>query len=173
MKIVREPVDIVAVARKVLTALQALADKENIRLESDIDDDLAIFEGDEDKIQSALTNLVNNAIKFTPRDGRVCVSVRQRDDQLVMRVSDTGMGMPKEALPRIFDRFYRVPHPGKHIQGTGLGLAILKKIVTMHGGRIEVESELNRGTTFTIFLPLTAAALPAPRPTGVETQPAN
>jgi len=187
MKIVREPVDIVAVARKVLTALQALADKQNVRLESDIDDDLAIFEGDEDKIQSALTNLVNNAIKFTSRDGRVCVSVRQRDDQLVMRVSDTGMGMPKEALPRIFDRFYRVPHPGKHIQGTGLGLAIVKKIVMMHGGRIEVESELNRGTTFTIFLPLTAAALPAPRPqapggaTGsagspkwdVETQPAN
>ncbi len=166
MQIVREPVDIVAAARKVLTALQALADKKNIRLESDIDDNLAIFEGDEDKIQSALTNLVNNAIKFTPRDGRVCVSVRQRDDQLVMRVSDTGMGIPKEALPRIFDRFYRVPHPGKHIQGTGLGLAIVRKIVTMHGGRIEVESELNRGTTFTIFLPLTAAALP-------ETQPAN
>jgi two-component system phosphate regulon sensor histidine kinase PhoR len=187
MKIVREPVDIFAVSRKVLTALQALADKKNIRLESDIDEGLAIFEGDEDKIQSALTNLVNNAIKFTPRDGRVCVSVRQRDDQLVMRVSDTGMGIPKEALPRIFDRFYRVPHPGKHIQGTGLGLAIVKKIVTMHGGRIEVESEVNRGTTFTIFLPLTAAALPAPRPqapggaTGsagspkwdVETQPAN
>lgn len=163
MKIVREPVDIVAVARKVLTALQALADKQNVRLESDIDDDLAIFEGDEDKIQSALTNLVNNAIKFTSRDGRVCVSVRQRDDQLVMRVSDTGMGMPKEALPRIFDRFYRVPHPGKHIQGTGLGLAIVKKIVMMHGGRIEVESELNRGTTFTIFLPLTEATAPAPR----------
>jgi two-component system phosphate regulon sensor histidine kinase PhoR len=173
MKIVREPVDIVALARKVLTALQALADKKNIRLESDIDDNLAIFEGDEDKIQSALTNLVNNAIKFTPRDGRVCVSVRQRDDQVVMRVSDTGMGIPKEALPRIFDRFYRVPHPGKHIQGTGLGLAIVRKIVTMHGGRIEVESELNRGTTFTIFLPLTADAAPAPRPTGVEAQPAN
>jgi len=179
MKIVREPVDIVAVAHKVLTALQALADKQNVRLESDIDEGLAIFEGDEDKIQSALTNLVNNAIKFTPRDGRVCVSVRQRDDQLAMRVSDTGMGIPKEALPRIFDRFYRVPHPGKHIQGTGLGLAIVKKIVMMHSGRIEVESELNRGTTFTIFLPLTAAALPAPRPqapggaTGVETQPAN
>jgi PAS domain S-box-containing protein len=187
MKIVREPVDIVAVAHKVLTALQALADKKNIRLESDIDEGLAIFEGDEDKIQSALTNLVNNAIKFTPRDGRVCVSVRQRDDQLVMRVSDTGMGIPKEALPRIFDRFYRVPHPGKRIQGTGLGLAIVKKIVMMHGGRIEVESEVNRGTIFTIFLPLTAAALPAPRPqtpwgaTGsagspkwdVETQPAD
>jgi two-component system phosphate regulon sensor histidine kinase PhoR len=173
MKIVREPVDIIAVARRVLTALQALADKKNIRLVSNINDDLAIFEGDEDKIQSALTNLVNNAIKFTPRDGRVCVSVRQRDDQLVMRVSDTGMGIPKEALPRIFDRFYRVPHPGKHIQGTGLGLAIVRKIVTMHGGRIEVESELNRGTTFTIFLPLTAAAAPAPRATGVETQPTD
>lgn len=65
------------------------------------------------------------------------------------------MGIPKEALSKIFDRFYRVYRPGKQIQGTGLGLAIVKKIVTMNGGRIEVESEVDKGTTFTIVLPLT------------------
>ncbi|MHC4196167.1 MAG: ATP-binding protein [Planctomycetota bacterium] len=62
--------------------------------------------------------------------------------------------MPKEALPKIFDRFYRVHRPGKQIQGTGLGLSIVRKIVAMHNGRIEVESEMDKGTTFTIFLPL-------------------
>jgi two-component system phosphate regulon sensor histidine kinase PhoR len=82
------------------------------------------------------------------------MTVPQKADELVIKVSDTGIGIPKDALPKIFDRFYRVPHPGKQIPGTGLGLAIVKKIVALHDGRIEVESELNRGTTFTIFLPL-------------------
>lgn len=160
MTIRREPLDVAALARQVLAALQPLAHKKGIRLESDIEDDLGMLLGDEDRIQSVVTNLLNNAIKFTPRHGRVRLSVQWRADQMLIRVGDTGMGIPKDALPRIFDRFYRVHHPGKHIQGTGLGLAIVKKIVTTHGGRIEVESELDRGTTFTIFLPLTAAAVP-------------
>lgn len=63
------------------------------------------------------------------------------------------MGIPQEAMPKIFDRFYRVHHPGKHFQGTGLGLAIVKKIVALHGGEIQVESEVDKGTTFTIHLP--------------------
>jgi signal transduction histidine kinase len=70
------------------------------------------------------------------------------------------MGIPEEALPKVFDRFYRVHRPGKQIQGTGLGLAIVKKIVMMHGGRIEVESEMDQGTTFTVFLPLAAKSMP-------------
>ncbi|HLB74629.1 MAG TPA: ATP-binding protein [Sedimentisphaerales bacterium] len=160
MTIRREQVDVAALARQVVAALQALAKKQNTRLELDIEDDLDLLQGDGDRIQSALTNVVNNAIKFTPPGGRVFVSVGREAEQLLIRVGDTGMGIPKEALPRIFDRFYRVYHPGKHIQGTGLGLAIVKKIVTMHGGRIEVESEVDKGTTFTIFLPLTAAPAP-------------
>ena len=70
------------------------------------------------------------------------------------------MGIPKEALPKIFERFYRVNRHGKQIQGTGLGLAIVHKIVMAHGGRIEVESEVNQGTTFTVFLPLDAKSPP-------------
>ena len=159
MKILHEPVDVGAVAGRVLAALRALAEKKNIRLESDIADVFPALQGDEDRLQSTLTNLVNNAIKFTPRDGRVRVSVRRRGKELVIKVSDTGMGIPKEALPRIFDRFYRVHHPGRHIQGTGLGLAIVKKIVTMHGGRIEVESKVGQGTTFTIHLPVVLATV--------------
>jgi two-component system phosphate regulon sensor histidine kinase PhoR len=156
VKISREPVDITAIIRQVSSALQPLADKKNIQLSMDVGNELPQLPGDEGRILSAVTNLVNNAIKFTPEGGRVSVSARQQADEIVIRVSDTGMGIPKEALSKIFERFYRVHHPGMQIPGTGLGLTIVKKIVMMHGGRIEVESELNHGTTFTIFLPSTA-----------------
>jgi len=159
--ILHESVDVAAVIEQVLTALRPLADKKNIRLKADIDDDLPNLQGDPGRIQSAVTNLVNNAIKFTPENGKVSVQALRRPDHLILRVTDTGVGIPKEALPRIFDRFYRVHHPGKHIQGTGLGLAIVKKIAMMHGGRIEVESKPDEGTTFTLFLPLTPAPTPA------------
>lgn len=109
---------------------------------------------DRDKIIQAVTNLVGNAIKFTPEGGRVCLSVRCEAEELAISVSDTGIGIPRDCLGRIFDRFYRVPRPGDQVQGTGLGLAIVHKIVMMHGGRVEVESEQDHGTTFTIFLPL-------------------
>ena len=115
---------------------------------------------DRAKIIQVLTNLVGNAIKFTPEKGRVSVNVRHENGQLVISVSDTGMGIPKEELPKIFERFYRVKRSGKQIQGTGLGLAIVHKIVMMHGGRIEVESEVDQGTNFTVFLPLEPKSLP-------------
>ena len=102
-------------------------------------------------------NLVNNAIKFTPENGEVSISVRREGHELIIMVSDTGIGIPKEALPKIFDRFYRVQQSGKGIPGTGLGLAIVKEIVNMHNGRIEVESQPQQGTKFTIFLPLNAS----------------
>jgi len=178
VKILQEPVDIGTLVRQISSALQPLADKKGIQLSIDMNEGLPELLGDNGKIQSAITNLVGNAIKFTSEGGRVCVrvwhglparentaplrprsatskmTVPQKADELVIKVSDTGIGIPKDALPKIFDRFYRVPHPGKQIPGTGLGLAIVKKIVALHDGRIEVESELNRGTTFTIFLPL-------------------
>ena len=109
-----------------------------------------------------ISNLVNNAIKFTPENGRVVLSATPTDPQLVIKVSDTGMGIPTEDLPKIFGRFCRVYRPGKQIQGTGLGLAIVKEIVVRHDGRIEVESELDKGTTFTIWLPLTPQQAPIP-----------
>jgi len=88
------------------------------------------------------------------------VNVRRQDNNRVISVSDTGMEISKEVLPKIFERFYRVNRRGKQIRGTGLGLAIVHKIVMMHGGRIEVESQVDQGTTFTIFLPLEAKSSP-------------
>ena len=134
--------------------MNPLADKKNIELGKDLSEEIPELQADESKIESVVTNLVNNAIKFTPENGQVSVSARCQDEDVVIRVSDTGMGIPKEALAKIFDRFYRVYRPGKQIQGTGLGLAIVKEIVMMHGGRIEVESEVEQGTTFSVFLPL-------------------
>lgn len=154
VKFSREPVDITAVVQQVLSAVQHLADTKGIQLKVDIADNLGVLQGDEGKIQSMVMNLVGNAIKFTPENGRVTISARRAGCELVINVSDTGLGIPKEALPKIFDRFYRVHRPGKQIKGTGLGLAIVKEIVNMHGGRIEVESELDKGSTFTVFLPL-------------------
>jgi PAS domain S-box-containing protein len=119
-------------------------------------EDLPVARFDRDKVIQVFTNLVSNAIKFTPEKGRVSVNVQRQNEDWVISVSDTGMGIPKEALPKIFERFYRVKRRGKQIQGTGLGLAIVHEIVTMHGGRIEVQSKVNQGTTFTVSLPLNA-----------------
>ena len=107
-----------------------------------------------------IINLFSNAIKFTPEQGRVSLSVQKQNEELLIRVSDTGMGIPKKDLLKIFDRFYCVHRQGKQIQGTGLGLAIINKIMMRHGGRIEVESKLNQGSTFTVFLPLEAKLTP-------------
>jgi signal transduction histidine kinase len=143
----------------------------------ELDDNLPKASFDRNKIIQVLTNLVSNAIKFTPKHGRVSVTARCRSEELVIRISDTGMGIPKEALPKMFERFYRVNRPGEQIQGTGLGLAIVKKIVMMHNGRIEVESEVGRGTTITVFLPLTTKAekerLPAKKDEHLESTLVN
>ncbi|MBA7622747.1 Alkaline phosphatase synthesis sensor protein PhoR [subsurface metagenome] len=141
--------------------IMALYTKKNeVELSFELAEDLPKAKFDRAKIIQVLTNLVSNAIKFTPEKGRVSVSIQHQNEELIITVSDTGMGIPKEALPKIFERFYRIDRPGKQIQGTGLGLAIVHKIVMMHSGRIEVESEVARGTTFTIFLPLDPKSLP-------------
>lgn len=146
--------DINRVVEEVHRTMFSYARKKKVEFSLELDGKLPKAEFDSDKIFQILTNLVGNAIKFTPEQGRVSVSTKCRAEELVIRVSDTGMGIPKQSIPKIFDRFYRVQRPGKEIQGTGLGLAIVKRIVVRHGGRIELKSELDQGTTFTFFLPL-------------------
>jgi two-component system phosphate regulon sensor histidine kinase PhoR len=159
MKLNMQANDINKIVEEVHKAMALSAKKKGVDFSIELDDNLPKASFDSDKIIQVLTNLVSNAIKFTPKHGRVSVTARCRSEELVIRVSDTGMGIPSEALPKIFGRFYRVHRPGKQIQGTGLGLAIVKGIVMMHSGRIEVESEVDRGTTFTVFLPLTTKAV--------------
>ena len=160
--------DIALVAEDVYRTMAPFADKKAVNLTLDLGDNLPKAVFDSDRIIQVFTNLVSNAIKFTPEQGQVCLSIQSRDKELVMAVRDTGMGIPGEDLHKVFDRFYRVERPGKEIQGTGLGLPIVKKIVTSHGGRIDIESELEQGTTFTVYLPL--AAEPPAEPVAGQTE---
>ena len=125
-------------------------------------EDQAQVVGDPDRLKQLLLNLVDNAIKYTPAGGEVKLSL-ERDTQWVrVSVADNGMGIPADDLPKIFDRFYRVDKARARddsngsIGGTGLGLAIVKWIAEAHGGRIEVKSEVGKGSTFTLWLPLAA-----------------
>ena len=152
----KQPHSVARTVEEIYVTMSPHARKKNVHLASDVEADLPSVVYDSDRIVQVLTNLVSNAIKFTPEGGTVSISARRRRDHLILQVSDTGMGIPKEALPKIFNRFYRVHRPGREIKGTGLGLAIVHKIVTAHGGRIDVESEMGQGTTFTVTLPLTA-----------------
>jgi signal transduction histidine kinase len=147
--------DIAAAVQEAYATMQPQAAKSRVNLAVEVEPHLPAALYDSDRIMQALTNLISNAIKFTPPGGRVLVSAHRREQQLVIQVGDTGYGIPKEDLPKLFTQFFRVHRPGKEIKGTGLGLAIVSKIVAGHGGRIEVESELDKGTTFTVFLPLT------------------
>jgi signal transduction histidine kinase len=149
------------VVEECCTTMSHFANKREVNLALEKEPNLPETVFDADRIIQAVTNLISNAIKFTPAHGNVTVSVTQAQEELVVRVSDTGMGIPEEALPRIFDRFYRVKRPGKEIKGTGLGLAIVKRIVEAHGGRIEVDSAMGVGTVFTLHLPVAFTASPA------------
>jgi two-component system sensor histidine kinase SenX3 len=100
------------------------------------------------------TNLVDNAVKYTPPGGRVEVTGGFEGSKIVIQVSDTGIGIPQASLPRIFERFYRVDKArSKETGGTGLGLSIVRHIAENHGGRVTVESALGEGSTFTVYLP--------------------
>jgi two-component system phosphate regulon sensor histidine kinase PhoR len=106
-------------------------------------------------------NLIDNAIRYTPSGGRVAVDVESSDDHVVVRVHDTGVGIPQRDLPRIFERFYRVDHArSRETGGTGLGLSIVKHVCENHGGGITVDSELGRGTTFEVRLPVAPDGTP-------------
>jgi PAS domain S-box-containing protein len=147
--------DVAAVVKEAYATMQPHAAKSKVALALEVEPHLPAVVYDADRILQALINLISNAIKFTAEGGRVLVAAHRRQEHLVLQVSDTGYGIPQEDLPKLFHQFFRVHRPGKEIKGTGLGLAIVSKIVAGHGGRIEVESELDKGTTFTVVLPLT------------------
>src|SRR6476646_1090187 len=117
--------------------------------------DLLPIRVDRTRLQEALYNLLDNAVKYSRDHGEIRLSARQRDGEIELAVSDDGIGITKEDLPRIFERFYRADKarsPDK-VRGTGLGLAIVKHIAQLHGGRVEAESELEKGTTIRLVLP--------------------
>jgi two-component system phosphate regulon sensor histidine kinase PhoR len=109
---------------------------------------------DEARLHEVLHNLLENAVKYSHQNGQILLRARERGSEVVLSVSDNGIGIGKEQLPRIFERFYRVDKArSRELGGTGLGLAIVKHIAQLHGGRVEAESELGKGTTIRVILP--------------------
>jgi signal transduction histidine kinase len=140
----------------VVEALRPVAAEKVIALEATVREPSILVWADRDKINQVLTNLIGNAIKFTPVQGRVTVvASRNGGESVQVSVSDTGPGVPPGEEEKIFAKFYRIAQVnGENSKGTGLGLAISKALVELHGGKIWVESELSRGSTFSFTLPL-------------------
>ena len=136
------------------TFVRERATKHGINLDVTVDERLGDFVGDERKIKQILLNLLSNAVKFTPEGGRIGINARQADGSVEISVSDTGIGIAPEDQPKIFEEFRQVGSDYAHKkEGTGLGLTLAKKFVELHGGKIWVESEVGKGSTFSFTLP--------------------
>jgi two-component system cell cycle sensor histidine kinase PleC len=138
--------------------ITALAAKKGIELDVDVPATLPDVHVDPGRIKQVLYNLIANAIKFTPRGGVVKVSARADAKYLTVIVSDTGVGIAQEDLPRLFREFEQLPQAnGVRPEGTGLGLALTRRLVQLHGGKVEVQSTLGKGSTFSVFIPIRSA----------------
>lgn len=150
-----ESVSLMRLTSEVVATLRPLAERKRIGLRLDPFQDVPDVRADRGQLKQVLTNLVDNAIKYTGEDGTVRIHARVEGGRAVVSVSDTGPGIAAEHLPRIFERFYRVDKArSRELGGTGLGLAIVKHLVEAHGGAVSVESEPGRGSTFRFSLPL-------------------
>ena len=151
----RAPLDLAALLRSIVEKLSIQAQKVNVTLSEDLAPNLVII-GDGDRLAQVFTNLVDNALKFTPENGQVTVRAGQQDGNAIVRVADTGIGIDPQDQPRIFERFYQVDKSrrGGAGRGIGLGLAIAAQIIAAHGGRIWLNSQPGMGTTFSISIPL-------------------
>ncbi len=151
-------VDVRGVLMTVLSRMRRVARKKEITLQWKRFGKAAQYtvRGDETQLTSMFTNLIDNAVKYTPPGGRVEVVGGSEDSEIVIRIADTGIGIPEGKLSRIFERFYRVDRArSKATGGTGLGLSIVRHVAENHGGRVTVESTPGEGSTFTVHLPRT------------------
>jgi signal transduction histidine kinase len=124
-----------------------------LTLEIEVDSSLPLVEGGANNLRRVLDNLVGNALKFTPEGGVVRVKAFERDDRVMLQVSDTGIGIPADKLDRVFERFYQVDGSSRRkYGGAGLGLALVKDIVEAYGGEVSVASDVEVGSTFTVAL---------------------
>ena len=146
--------DIKKIVEQIVGDIQGLAERKSIRLDIRADSGKYPITGDPDMLERVVVNLLSNAMKFTPPGGSITVALASKPHEIMITVSDTGMGIPADKISSIFERFYQVEGDltRKH-GGTGIGLALVKEIVDRHGGRIEVESEVGKGTSFSITLP--------------------
>jgi signal transduction histidine kinase len=160
----REPVALREVVERALDLYHEVADAKGVTLDATAADDVVVA-ADRTRLEQAAANLIDNAVKYTPAGGRVDVAVQRSGDRAVLRVRDSGQGIAADELPRIFDRLFRGDR-SRAERGLGLGLSLVKAIVEAHGGSVEVESEIGRGSTFIVSLPLprdgTPGLVPSP-----------
>ena len=143
--------------REAVQLLEGAAHEKGLSFAADIPDVSIEVAADNDRIKQLAINLIDNAVKYTPTGGQVLVSVSAEETMAVLRVEDTGIGIPEANIPRLFERFYRVDTSrSRSLGGTGLGLAIVKHIVSLLDGQITVNSQVGEGSVFTVYLPLTA-----------------
>jgi signal transduction histidine kinase len=125
-----------------------------LELDLDLPDEPLLVDGESEGLRQIIDNLLDNAMNYTPEKGRISVRLRSEGYDGILRIEDTGIGIPEDALARIFERFYRVDKGrSRELGGTGLGLSIVRNIVQRMQGTVAVESEVGRGTTFTVTLP--------------------
>jgi signal transduction histidine kinase len=152
--ITRTPVDLSAVMAEVLDMLSPSLRERSVRIEADVPSDLPRIEGDPDLIKQVFINLISNAIKYSPRGTTVTVAAREEAVNIVMSVADQGVGIPKDEIGSVFDKYFRArSQKESKMEGLGLGLAIVKNIVEQHGGVVRVESHEGKGSTFYFTLP--------------------
>jgi two-component system phosphate regulon sensor histidine kinase PhoR len=153
-KLKRERVELGSVVPIVLALFRERAEKKGVRLAAELPREVTAVVGDARALEHVLLNLVDNAVKYCPRGTRVIVRASSQGDRVKLIVTDDGPGISAEHLPRVFERFYRVDAGrSRELGGTGLGLSIVKHMVEAMRGRVSVESEVGRGSTFTVSLP--------------------
>ena len=140
--------------------MNSKAEEEKIQIKIEASDNLPAFEADRDKIKQVLLNLLSNAIKYNRPNGSVILNAHSNETEVCVSVQDTGVGVPEEAIPHLFEKFYRVRETEGKVAGTGLGLSICKQIVQGHGGRMEIKSKIGVGTSFTFYLPRSSKTIP-------------
>lgn len=137
-----------------LTAVEKLAQEKHIAIKKKLPDNYPTLIGDKELLKTAIINLLGNAVKYTPENGEITFSLSEAEEKVIFEITDTGYGVSEEELPHIFDKFFRSQNPNiQEEKGSGLGLAMTSEIIQLHDGKIEVQSELNKGTQFTVKLP--------------------
>ncbi len=149
------PFDLRYLVEKIVEIYKGEAEKKEIRIITEIPDTLPLTLGDQDMIEQVLLNLFSNAVKYSPDRSKIGIEAKEEDDKILVSVIDNGYGIPKESLPRVFDKFYRVvdSEGTEEVEGSGLGLALAREIVERHGGTIKVNSRLGVGSVFSFTIP--------------------
>lgn len=150
-----ENVSINAAITNVISLVETKAKEKKITIHNNVRENFPMIRADKDKLTQIFVNILDNAVKFTPESGRITIAAKEADAYTAVSISDTGIGVPRDEIQRLGERFYRVDRSrSRDLGGTGLGLSIVKHLMIAHGGRMEIESELGRGTTVFLLFPL-------------------